>query len=335
MKHLKSAGLLCLCAMLATMTSCDNFLGIDDDLSDCGKNFNLNYHVRLITNKDVEVRSVLNSANDQYVAMAVDNVLSGYFKEYANNLDLAFYRTENGTQELNEIQPINGNQASYTFYLEHDQYTNLAIGNSEQEPAVTLSGKETLTTSRLTANGGETLQNHSIALYTGRAALDATGQKELAGDVYLYMANSAAVLVIDTTGYHVQNIRVTVEDVATAFNIADSTYAYNGSSIEARQIDMTSYPDNKREAFYAYCFPSRDKATSTDTPIWRMKVYITLNDGSTTENILNIHNPLLAGNAEIYKTKIDKKGVLLIADPSVGVSVTFNWKPGGEYNPDF
>ena len=325
---------LCSLFALSMLSSCDNFMGIDDDLSDCGKDFNLDYRIRLITNKDTEVRTVFNSEKDLYVAKAVDEELSNYFKEYAKNLDLAFYHFDKDDMELNEVHAIEGNQASYTFYLENDKYHHLALGNIDQESSVELTGNGTSATSRLVAKGGKTLQNHHVALYTGRAELDASGQKELNGHVDLYMANSAAVLVIDTTGYEVKEIRMVVEDVATSFNIADSTYVYDGGSIEAMQLDLSSYPDNKREAFYTYCFPSRDQAMSEGAAIWKMKVYVTLTDGSITENVLSIHEPLKAGNVEIFKSKIDEKGVLLIADASVGVSVTLNWKPGGTYNPD-
>lgn len=335
MKHLKFVGLCGAClSLLAAVSSCDNFMGIDDDQSDCGKDFNLSYRMRLLTNKDIEEATVFNSANDQYVAKAVDDALSKYFREYADNLDLSFYRDQTGAVELSESQPINGNQAAYTFYLEHDIYDHLAVGNSDQETAVALAATDQFSTARLTANGTTTLQNHHVALYTGRARLDATGQKALDGQVDLYMANSAAVLVIDTTGYEVRDIQMTVEGVASAFNIADSTYTYNGGTIDAMRLDMSAYPDNKREALYTYCFPSRDQATKADEAIWTIKVYVTLTDGTITENVLSIYEPLKAGNVEIYKSKIDEKGVLLIADSQVGVSVTLDWKPGGQYNPD-
>ena len=156
------------------------------------------------------------------------------------------------------------------------------------------------------------MQSHTAGIFTGRADLNATAQDN---DflVNLYIANSAAAIVVDTAGYEVKDIRIAIDDMADSFNANDSTYNHT-----ARK--------------YVVCFPSPDRMLGS-SELWHMRVYVTLANGSVTENVLSIHTPLKAGFTKILKSNITENGVLEMVDTQVGVSFTLDWKEGGSYNP--
>ena len=75
-------------------------------------------------------------------------------------------------------------------------------------------------------------------------------------------------------------------------------------------------------------------ADSQAEPFFRIKAYITLPNGSVTENIISVEQPLLAGYLKIIKMKMKQDGSLTPESHDVGVSVTLDWKQGGTYEPE-
>ena len=85
-------------------------------------------------------------------------------------------------------------------------------------------------------------------------------------------------------------------------------------------------------------FPSRDAAPSsarrraeTNPSLWQFKVYLTKPDGKVTETILDIEEPLKAGDLKIIKGSLDSEGAVRPYDTTIGVSVTLDWNEGGDY----
>ena len=62
-----------------------------------------------------------------------------------------------------------------------------------------------------------------------------------------------------------------------------------------------------------------------------MKVYVKKQDGSITETILDIDEPLKAGELKIIKGELDENGAVRPYNSTVGVSVTLNWNNAGDY----
>jgi hypothetical protein len=86
-------------------------------------------------------------------------------------------------------------------------------------------------------------------------------------------------------------------------------------------------------------FPSRDAIPASaksrakeSTSLWQLKVYLTKPDGSITETVLDIDEPLKAGNLKIIKGELDGEGAVRPYNNTVGVSVTLNWNSAGEYD---
>ena len=71
-----------------------------------------------------------------------------------------------------------------------------------------------------------------------------------------------------------------------------------------------------------------------DEVLWEFRIYLPQPDGTITETILGIREPLRAGQLKIVRVRIGDSGQVEAENPNVGVSVTLDWKPGGEYNPE-
>ena len=128
--------------------------------------------------------------------------------------------------------------------------------------------------------------------------------------------------------------------------MADSTYAFTANPVvRSTEIPL---PGQHRTCHYAVSFPSRNNTVSTASALsqaparadsqaealFRIKAYITLPDGSVTENIISVEQPLLAGYLKIIKMKMKPDGSLTPESHDVGVSVTLDWKQGGTYEPE-
>ena len=320
---------------LAAVCSCDNYLGIDDDRDDCGYDFNITYRVNLNTNKDEEISNKLYAPADAYVRAALQKEWDNIFRAYSKDLNLSFFKqTEDYLDKQETYNDFDSNEKSYTIFLDYKKYRHLALGNTGQEEAVTTNLAEKSTAAQLVAKGSKSMENQHVGLFTGRADLEAGVTKDNNYLVNLYQANSSAALVLDTIDAQISGVRMELEDMASVFNISDSTYSYtNGAIVAGRQLDISA-TENHRLCYYAVCFPSRDTATSDDKAVWRMNVYVELPDGTTTKNELKVYSRLRAGYVKIIKAKVYPNGALEITDAEVGASVMLDWKEGGSYNPD-
>ena len=109
------------------LSSCST---IDDDLSNCANDFELDYELRLVTNMTTELQTQLNTETDVSVATALRTYLSDIFTDFAHDVDLSFYDTEGDSLRLQHDEHVmDANQASYTLNLPMRQYMHLAAAN--------------------------------------------------------------------------------------------------------------------------------------------------------------------------------------------------------------
>ena len=301
---------------------------IDENLDDCGINNKIVYRLKLITNIQTELDQQLGSADERPVANALRQSLNGIFTNVAHDIDLSFYNTDN-IREKHEQHIMNASQAEYVVYLPERDYRNLAVANITNATNVTLeSDDNTPTTMKLLQQQGDTIDSHTTGMFTARKTIEVCNCTE-SFNVELYMANSCAALVVDTAGVGIRGMKVLTQDFATSFAVSDSTYAYQANPL----IRSVEVPTNGQPytCHYAVSFPSRH--TRSDG-LFRIKAYVTLPDGTTTENIITVEQPLLAGYLKIIKMKMKPNGSLTPLSQDVGVSVTLNWKQGGTYEPE-
>ena len=315
--------------------ACDS---IDEDLSDCGKDYRLDYRLQLITNMTTELETVLDAEADAPMATALYSHLKDIFSDYAHDVSLSFYNTTaDSALSHHESEIMDANQTTYTIYLPVKKYMHLALANIVDEVAVKHQGNNHCPESFLEQMKGDTIVSHNTGLFTARLPMEVVENQDQTFYVPLYMANCAAAVVIDTTGCQVKSMKAYITDMADGFYLRDSVYTFNSNPIiRTEEVHAAS---GKQACYVGVCFPSRNvmtKATATqqsEGSIWKMKLYVTLPDGTTTENLLYLHEPLLAGNLKIIKLRLKQKGEAESVTADVGVSVTLDWKKGGEYNP--
>ena len=316
---------------------------IDDDLSDCGNSFKIDYELRLVTNMTTELRIQLTTMTEREVAHALMMHLKDIFTDFAHDVDLSFYDTEGTMNRLQHDQHImDANQSSYTLTLPMHKYMHLAIANIVNNDVVSLNGDEYSTSSILQqANGQLTdgkgiLPSHTTGLFTARQPMEVLSGVDQTFNVSLYMANCAAALVLDPNGQTYTNLRVYATGFADTFYIRDSTYVFTDASplVIAEQVET----GNNLLCFCSVNFPSRDAIPASaksrakeSTSLWQLKVYLTKPDGSITETVLDIDEPLKAGNLKIIKCGLDADGAVRPYNSTVGVSVTLDWNNAGEY----
>ena len=345
MKHIVVVASLLLCAI--AQTSCSM---IDDNLDNCGSDYQLNYELRLVTNMTTELETQLTTQTEVAVANALRQHLKNIFSDYAHDVDLSFYDTGvNDIRQYHESPTMNANQRSYTIYLPVQKYMHLAAANLKDNSIVSLNGDEHCKTSNLiqkTAAADNILPSHTTGLFTARQPMEVVSGKDQTFNVKLYMANCATALVIEPRNHQVKDIKVYTTGFATGFNIKDSTYVF-GANTTLIKAETVTTPEVGDWSFCSVNFPSQDPASrvviETEDPfvaneeaekIWEFQVLITNNDGSVTRTVLGIRRPLRAGQLMIIKGFIDDDGSIRPLDSTVGVSVTLNWNEGTSYEPE-
>lgn len=311
---------------------------IDEDYSGCETDFQLDYQLRLVTNITTELETQLGLEADVEMNGILKDYLKDIFTDYARDVDLSFYDTEPPMVRLNHMQEVmNGSESNYTLYLPVRKYRHTAVANILNNDSVTLEGDEECATGRLAQVevDGE-VPPHATGLFTARKDIDVLSGKDQRFDVRLYMANAATALVVDwKEASTVKDLSVTVSGFASGFNISDSTYVF--AARDAVMATRKLETDSKDKAcFVSVHFPSHTEpgTKASDTPLWSWTVHAFMQDGTVTESVIHMYNPLLAGNVKILNAKLQDTGIVTTADPTVGVSVTLDWHAGDEYNTD-
>lgn len=309
---------------------------IDDDLSDCNQEeeFKIDYQLRLITNITTELETQLTTITEVGVADALRVHLKDIFSDKAHDIDLSFYDTEGDMIRLQHKRDIiDANQTSYTLSLPMQQYMHLAVANIAENKVVGLTNDENCPTSMLQQTGDSPIDSHTTGLFTARLPMEVLSGVSQTFNVKLYMANSAVALVLDPKGHAYSDIKVRATGFAKEFLIEDSTYVFpeNEVLVRADKVDT----GNDLLCFCSVNFPSHNPdEVEADQPLWQLKVYVTMPDGSITETVIDVKEQLKAGELKIIKGELDDNGAVRPYDSTVGVSVTLDWNEGGTYNPE-
>ena len=316
---------------------------IDDDLSDCGNTFGMDYQLRLVTNMTTELQTQLTTMTELSVADALQEHLKDIFTDFAHDVDLSFYDTEGKLDRLQHDQHImDANQSSYTLTLPMRKYQHLAVANIAENDVVGLTGDEYSNTSMLqqvdgqATDGAIILLSHNTGLFTARQPMEVLSGIDQTFNVKLYMANCATSLILNPKGHSYTDLKVYATGFANAFYISDSTYVFTDTPILIKAERMVT--GNDLLCFCSTNFPSRDavpvsarKRIATNPTLWQFMIYLTNMDGSVTETVLDIDEPLKAGELKIIKGELDDDGAVRPYNSTVGVSVTLDWNSAGEY----
>ena len=339
-----SKGLLAV-LMLCTISACSI---IDDDLSDCG--FKVNYDLKLVTNIQTKLQTQLQTElalqTNLQLTTALISHLETIFHDYADDVDLSFYDIYGDSVRLEHDQHImNGSEESYTLNIPRRHYMHLATANVKQEKSVGAFDDDCYHTARLMQTSLDTIPSHTTGMFSARYDMDIKDSINQTFNVHLYMVNSSTVLVIDTVGSGIRDIKAYATGFASGYNIADSTFIFNEATpiVEANRIDIPD--DNQFMCFNTVNFPSPDKlvipvgasrrAADDDVVdgLWEYHLYITTASGSVTRSILKSSRPLHAEQVLVVHVKLESGGVPTTDDQTVGINVTLNWNQGGQYEP--
>ena len=361
--RLGSAAQHCLQVLLLSyfllLSSCSM---IDEDQSDCGQEARMDYELQLVTNMTTEVETQLSAQGDMALAATLKNFLSSIFTDFAHDISLSFYDTQGDSVRLYYDEHImNDSEHSYTLYIPRQKYMHLAVANIKDDPVVSLENSENCHDAVLRQIDGDTINSHNTGIFTARLPMEMIEGIDQTFYVKLYMANCAAMLVVDPQGHDISGMQVFSTGFATAFHIADSVYEFKTPAPIIRTKRME--PDeNGHVGFISVNFPSREPSETPPQPplpeearnntrtviettepfiaqpgdeaLWEFRVYLPQPDGTITESIIGVKEPLRAGQLKIIKARIGNHGAIESEEKSVAVSVSLDWQPGNTYTPD-
>ncbi|MBP5689785.1 MAG: hypothetical protein J6W74_02605 [Bacteroidales bacterium] len=316
---------------------------IDEDRSDCGNDFGINYELRLVTNMSTEIRTELGMDTQIAVAGALKTFLQDIFTDFAHDVDLSFYDVRDGFLRLHhEKHTMDASETSYSLFLPVRAYMHTAVANLSYNPVVDLTGDETCYEARLQQVDQDTLDIHTTGLFTARLPMDVLEGVDQEFNVHLYMANCASALVLDPRNVGIEDMKAFSTGYATSFAVCDSIFRFPDAKdpvIRARRINVPGDPN------YCFCsvnFPSREEPRTRtvidttdpfitdlqDESLWEYHVYVTLSDGSITKSVLYLRSPLRAGQFKVITGRIGDQGEVITDDLDVGVSVQLDWNEG-------
>lgn len=323
-----AAVLLLACVPLA-FASC-----IDEDLSECGVDYAIDYRLELSTSLRLSLDQELVTPAERQLAEALKSALSDIITDKAKVVDLSFFTFDSGKLTKHQNLMPDANSLSLTVYMDQGDYHNIALAATQKEDQVRIEGGATFSGINLRQVEADTVDAHSAALYMGyeKLLIDQVSSRFY---VPLYMQNAVPVLVVNPNNSPARLLAAYTRRTASGLLCADSTFVYDHSAVmRTRRVDGGGLT-----AYYTVCFPSANTAISrsADDPaeaqgsIWEMDVYTQLPDDKYVKNTLYIKDALKAGEMQVIKVKLTDEGELVSDNPEVGVSVELDWKPGGDF----
>ena len=318
---------------------------MDEDLRDCGTDYSLDYELTLVTNVSTEIatelETTLSTDLELSAALALREYLNNIFTDYAHDVDLSFYDVVEDSVRLHHEEHImDANQSSYTLYIPVRRYMHTALANLTKDPVIQVVDGDYCHREKLQQMDQDTLNSHTTGLFSARQYMDIQEGVDQHFDVHLYMANSATAILVDTAGSHIRDLKVFATGFATDFSVADSLYHFNAAPVF--RMDRLPLTENGGCCFASVHFPSRNPedtksvldsddifvTTEAESALWQLKAYVTMADGTVTESILGVNEPLHAGELKILKGKVLVNGAIQPDDPTIGVNVTLQWNSG-------
>lgn len=303
---------------------------IDENLVNCESESKMDYRLSLETTVSAELQAQLTEQSDVALIPQLEGYLENVFSGRAHDVDLCFYDATGSFDLLHhEHHVMDADQTSYSLYIPVHHYQHVAVANLENNPLLSLEGEENARTVTIHESVADTLDPHASGVFTARLPMNVE-DREQSFNVTLRMANSSAILVLDTLGCHVKDIRVFAAGFATDFAPSDSVYTFSYTPIH-RTGKVVSPASDAKLGFVSVSFPSRDSApvkAESKNAIWAMYVYSTLASGSITKTEVSVTTPLEAGALRVIEGTVYPDGSLISEDPTVGISITMDWTPG-------
>ena len=167
--------LLMLSAAAELLTSCSI---VDEDNSGCGLDNKIVYRLKLRTNIQTELDEQLGTEEERPVAQALSSSLSGIFTDWAHDITLSFYDTDDKLYKT-ENHTMDASQAEYVVYLPERDYRNLVVANiADAENIRPLDDTHPDDMKLQYDNLTDTLDSHTTGLFTARQVIEVCGCTE-------------------------------------------------------------------------------------------------------------------------------------------------------------
>ena len=332
----------------AILSGCSRL--VDEDVSDCGEDLNLDYELQLVTNMRTEIKTVLDLQADLQVATVLEEHLGEVFTDFAHDVDLSFYDTDGDMARLEHLGAVmDASQSSYSLFIPARPYMHTCVANLEADPYITLEDADQCRSARLVQHPvvKDTVDAHLSGIFTARERMDIISGIDQRFDVSLYMVNAATALVLNMADApDVKDLKVFLRGFADGFMLADSTYTFD-TDLVVRTSLLPAEAGSTERCYVSTHFPSRDVDPTTKVVIdiedpngerrsneilWSWEVYATLQDGTITKSVLGSYNPLHAAQLKVVKATVHANGGVSTTDHAVGVSITLDWGDGGNHD---
>jgi len=319
---------------------------VDDDISTCETDYQMDYEMALVTNVTTEIETELSLDATAAVSSALKGYMGEVFTDFAHDVDLGFYDVTGDSLRLHHISYIiDDSEATYKLVIPQRRYVHIAAANLLENGFSSLDNVEKCHDAVLRQEQKDTLDSQKTGLYAAMVPMEVVLGEDQHFDVKMHMVNCASSLVLDTLGSKVKDVRVFVSGFASEFDICDSLYRFKNDPIIRTNNVPVDEPGHM--CFVAVHFPTRETPETrsvvettdpfvsedgdSDFTLWTITVYVYLQDGSITRNILSVSNSIRPGQFRIIKGKLFLDGSVDPMDTQVGVLVSPQWKEGGQH----
>lgn len=312
---------------------------IDDDLSVCGKEVVLNYHLQLHTQLSLQLQTELNTAPEQPVRQALERWLTPVFAGSDADVDMRFYSAELDELAVHRTDSLRDKHASFTIVLPKENFMHVAVANMYGNSEVQILEDDHSSTMYMTLPDEPELSSLREGMYAARMpiqVIDSMKQME----VSMYIVNAAVALVLETSACSdVVSVDGYMSGSATGFSIYDSTFIYSGSPIVWLDRVTLDGSGVSHRAPYAsgdlsYMCMAGVSLPTRDSTAWSMTLTTTLTDNRHTTTVLTVDEPLAAGSIKLIKLLMGEDGELTPdtdANTEVGATVKLDWQKGDEH----
>ncbi|HBZ33735.1 MAG TPA: hypothetical protein DEO38_01405 [Bacteroidales bacterium] len=339
MKKIINISLLLLCVLVTQGCSV-----IDDDLSTCARDLELNIEVKMHTKLDLQLDQQLNSNADNPVRRIIYNQLADIFTDHAHDINVTVFEENSSNIAHNIDDVIDSNQSTYPISLRMANYDALALANLDDNAVVNYVSKDNHGQAMIEIPTAD-VSSQRTGLFAARKHLTITGETSQTIQMTLTQINSAVSLIIDAQNISRDNVEVFVQGTASGFMMADSVFLFDKQITTRADLPIDATPrfaapdDNNTQpnvnanlCFTAVTLPSSDTEISQGC-YYKIIINTTNADATVTHTELSVPEQLPAGRLKIIKTQMQSDGrVLPTENTNIGVTVKLDWNDGGQHD---
>lgn len=327
MKFPRISSIIALCVLAgAALSGCAL---VDERQDDCPEEITLACSINMVNNEEEELDEKLGTPHDRPLREALEDYLTDVFATTTHEVDLLFYdQRSRGKMTYRHKDVMDAGQKVITVRVPASDYRVVGVSNLSAVPMLSLKDEESSAGAAVVQKlSAKAVPSHPAAAFTARKRILVRDRDDQEFDMYFYMANSAAALVLNRDSCDVKSIRAEYIGLGDTFKVLDSAYTFDQQAvIQADNVDASPYAVSEEDVSmdadpFIYdifwelwtkmplmvCgvgFPSPNVSSEVVgiyPKIWTIDLYVTLEDDSVTRSQIYIGRPLVAGSLMIIK----------------------------------